>query len=78
MSWLGGGSKIRPIRILELGDIPEWLERESRVVQTEVPDNDDRILVGLIGTVCLFLRCRRVPRHRVNLPALGLDLYESL
>jgi hypothetical protein len=52
MGRLRRGSEIRPIRVLELGNIPERLERECRVRDAEMPHNDDGVFVcatGLFG-----------------------------
>lgn len=53
---LRSGPEIRPVRVLELCDISEWLERERSVTEAEVPDNDYRILIGVVGTLWRHIR----------------------
>lgn len=44
MGRLGCGPKVRPVRVLQLRDLSERLERESRMPERKVPHNDIRIL----------------------------------
>jgi len=53
---LRSGPEIRPVRILKLCNFPEWLKGERSVKEAEVPDDDDRVLIGVVGTLWRLTR----------------------
>lgn len=78
VGWLGGRSKVGPVGVLKLSDIPKRLEWERGVIETEVPYDDDRVFIRLIRLWCLMARPKRGFCRGVNGSVLGIHVDESL
>lgn len=78
MGWLGGRSKVGPVGVLKLSDIPKRLEGERGVIETEVSYDDDRVFIRLIRLLWLLTRHLRGFCRGVNGSVLGIHVDKSL